>query len=120
MRRAQRLSPNDIHIFFIIGELALSYWMLGRWNDAIDHADQSLVRRPAYWYALVIKINALIGKGDRAAARRAYDELMTLKPDFTPKFIDWTPFIDRTWNQRLADGIAAVTGDAKPVSRRRQ
>lgn len=120
LRRAQRLSPNDIHIFFIIGELALSYWMLGRWDDAIDHADQSLVRRPAYWYALVIKINALIGKGDRAAARRAYDELMTLKPDFTPRFIDWTPFIDRTWNQRLADGIAAVTGDAKPQTRRRQ
>ena len=120
LRRAQRLSPNDIHIFFIIGELALSYWMLGRWDDAIDHADQSLVRRPAYWYALVIKINALIGKGDRAAARRAYDELMTLKPDFTPRFIDWTPFIDRTWNQRLTDGIAAVTSDAKPLSRRRQ
>lgn len=119
LRRALRLSPNDIHTFFIIGELALSCWMLGRWAEAIEHADQSLVRRPAYWYALVIKINALVGSGDLVAARLAYDELMTLKPDFTPSFIDWTPFIDRTWNQRLADGIAAVAGGQGPALRRR-
>lgn len=117
---AQRLSPNDVHSFFFIGELALSYWMLAKWDEAIDHADQSLVRRPAYWYALVIKINALVGRGDLAAARRAYDELKTVTPDFTPQFIDWTPFIDRTWNRRLAEGIAAVTEEPKPVSRRRR
>jgi len=120
LRLAQRLSPNDVHSFFFIGELALSHWMLGQWAEAVDHADQSLIRRPAYWYALVIKINALVGGGDLAAARRAHDELMTVTPDFTPQFIDWTPFIDRTWNQRLADGLAAVTGENKPASRRRR
>ena len=75
--------------------------------------------RPAYWYALVIKINALVGGGDLASGRRAYDELMTVTPDFTPQFIDWTPFIDRTWNRRLAEGLAAVTGENKPARRRR-
>lgn len=116
---AQRLSPNDVHSFFFIGELALSHWMLGKWDEAVDHADQSLVRRPAYWYALVIKINALVGAGDLDAARRAYDELKTVTPDFTPSFIDWTPFIDRSWNRRLADGVAAATGENKPARRRR-
>ena len=122
LRLAQRLSPNDIHSFFFIGELALSHWMLGKWAEAVDHADQSLIRRPAYWYALVIKINALVGGGDLAAARRAYDELMTVTPDFTPQFIDWTPFIDRTWNQRLAEGLAVVTGEnaTKPGPARRR
>ena len=120
LRLAQRLSPNDVHSFFFIGELALSHWMLGKWAEAIDHADQSLVRRPAYWYALVIKINALVGSGDLEAARRAHDELLTVTPDFTPAFIDWTPFIDRAWNRRLAEGVAAVTGENKPASRRRR
>lgn len=122
LRLAQRLSPNDVHSFFFIGELALSHWMLGKWAEAVDHADQSLIRRPAYWYALVIKINALVGGGDLAGARRAYGELMTVTPDFTPQFIDWTPFIDRTWNRRLAEGLAAVTGEnaTKPGPARRR
>ena len=120
LQRAQRLSPNDVHIFFIIGELALSHWMLGKWDAAIDYADQSLIRRPAYWYTIVIKINALVGSGDLAAARRAYDELMTVKPDFTPQFIEWTPFVDRSWNRRLADGLATVVTDQKAASRRRR
>jgi hypothetical protein len=119
LRRAQRLSPNDVHVFFIINELAVSYWMLGQWAESIEQADESLMRRPAYWYALVIKINALVGSGDMTAARRAYDELMTVKPDFTPQFIEWTPFIDRSWNRRLADGLAAVTASQKSASRRR-
>lgn len=128
LRMAQRLSPNDVHSFFFIGELALSHWMLGKWAEAIDHADQALVRRPAYWYALVIKINALVGNGDLAAARRAYEELLTVTPEFTPAFIEWTPFIDRTWNRRLAEGVAVATGEhepepgpvPKPASRRRR
>ena len=120
LRLAQRLSPNDVHSFFFIGELALSHWMLGKWAEAVDHADQSLVRRPAYWYALVIKINALVGAGDLAAARRAHDELLTVTPDFKPAFIEWTPFIDRTWNRRLAEGVAMATGEqSRPASRRR-
>jgi TolB-like protein len=120
LHRAYRLSPNDMHVFFNIGELAMSHWMLGQWAEAIDHADQSLIRRPAYWYAVVIKINALVGKRDLAGARRAYDELMTVKPDFTPQFIEWTPFIDRTWNRRLADGVAVAKGEQKPVLRKRR
>jgi tetratricopeptide (TPR) repeat protein len=120
LRRARRLSPNDFYVFFIIGELALSHWMLGPWAEAIDHADQSLIRRPAYWYALVIKINALVGNGSFKAAREAYDELMTVKPDFTPQFIEWTPFIDRAWNRRLTEGLAAAMGEQKPASRRRR
>src|SRR4029450_1506242 len=91
---AQRLSPNDIHIFFIINELALSHWMLSRHAEAVDYADQSLIRRPAYWYALAVKTNPLIGPGHRMPARRAFDELMAIKPDFTPQFLEWTPFID--------------------------
>ena len=120
LRLAQRLSPNDMHVFFNIGELAVSHWMLGRWAEAVDYADQSLIRRPAYWYVIVVKIAALVAGGDLPAARRAFGELMTMKPEFTPQFIEWTPFIDRSWNQRLADAVAVARGDQKPALRRRR
>lgn len=120
LQTARRLSPNDFYVFFIIGELALSHWMLGKWTEAIHLADEALIRRPAYWYVLVIKINALVGSGNLKAAQEAYEELMTVKPDFTPQFIEWTPFIDRAWNRRLTEGLAAAIGKQKPALRRRR
>lgn len=119
LRMAQRLSPNDIQVFFIIGELAMSYWMLGRWDEAIAEADQSLTRRPAYWYAAVVKINAFVGAGDLGAARRTLDELLAVKPDFRPDYVDWIPFVDAAWNQRLKAGLAKVTSGRDGTLRRR-
>jgi TolB-like protein len=106
LRMAQRLSPNDIHVFFVLGELAMAYGMSGQWAEAIEHADQSLTRRPAYWYAHVVKINALARSGDARAAKRGLDELMTLKPDFSKRFVEWIPFIDQAWNRGLVEGLA--------------
>jgi TolB-like protein len=118
LRMAQRLSPNDIQVFFIIGELAMAYWMLGRHAEAIAEADQSLTRRPAYWYAAAVKINALVDSGDVPAARRALDELLAVKSDFSPTYIDWIPFIDRRWNQRLADGLSKVFDGSVDITAR--
>jgi TolB-like protein len=108
LRMAQRLSPNDNYVFFIIGELAMAYWMLGRWEESIAEANQSLVRRPAYWYVAVIKLNALLGAGDVAGARRALEDLRAAKPDFRPDFIEWTPFMDRSWTRRLREGVEGL------------
>ena len=117
LRMAQRLSPNDIHMFFIVGELAMAYGMSDRWNEAVEHADQSLTRRPAYWYAHVVKINALARSGDVRAAKRGLDELMTLKPDFTNRFVEWIPFIDQIWNKRLVEGLALAAETRTPTTR---
>jgi len=108
LRMAQRLSPNDIQMFFIIGELAMAHWMLGQHAEAIAEADQSLIRRPAYWYAAVVKINALVAAKNLPAARRTLDELLSVKSDFAPSYIEWIPFIDKRWNERLAEGLAKV------------
>lgn len=110
LKMALRLSPNDMHLFFTLGELAISYCMLGRWDEAIDHANQSLVRRPAYWFAHMVKINTLLRKGDIAAAEEAYRTLMTAKPSFALGFIDWVPFVDRSWNDYFLSGTAVAAG----------
>jgi TolB-like protein len=111
LRTALRLSPNDIHIFFILGELAMAYLMLGRWTEAIEYADQSLIRRPAYWYAQMVKINALARGGDPPAAAAAFEELRAVRPNFSRRFLEWIPFVDRAWTEYLVEGIALAAPD---------
>ncbi len=118
LRAALRLSSNDPNIFFALGELALSFDMLGQWDDAIEHADHSLARRPAYWYAHVIKIDAFVRSGRTAAAAAALNELLTVKPNFTTQYLDWTPFVDKTWPARLIESLNSLPADAAGGLRR--
>lgn len=110
LKTAMRLSSNDPNIFYSLGELALAHTMLGQWPEAIEHATLSLARRPAYWYAHVLKINALVRIGQLDAARIACDELLAIKPTFSRRFLDWLPFVDRTWVDHLVEGLKLVPG----------
>lgn len=111
LRTALRLSPLDNEVFHMLGELALAYLMRGEFDEALRHADLSIARRPAYFYAHVLKVNALVLSDRMPAARRAVLELRRAKPNFDPDDIDWVPFRDRSWNERLKHAIAlAETG----------
>lgn len=109
LQLALRLGPNDEHTFLVLGELAIAHCMMGNWEQAIDHADQALLRRRAYWYAHVTKINALVRQGLLAQARNAHRQLVEIKPDFAPEFVDWLPFMDPRWNDFLKVGLAQAT-----------
>ncbi len=102
---AIRLSPNDQHLFHVLGELAMSHLMLDEPAMAIDYADKSVMRRPAYWFAHVTKVNALVQLGDMPNARRAYDELISSNRKFEELYIDWIPFCDPKWNASLKNGL---------------
>jgi TolB-like protein len=108
LRVALRLSANDPNIFYTLGELALAFDMLGQWADAIEHADHALARRPAYWYAHVIKIDALVRSANLVEASAALDELLSVKPGFSARYLDWIPFADRAWISRLVESLKAV------------
>ncbi len=101
---ALRLSPNDLHLFYPLGEMAMALSLLGRWRDVVDYADQALARRPAYWYAHMLKANALARLGDRAAAQ-AYEDLLDAQPDFGRRHVEWLPFIDRVWIDHFIQGL---------------
>ncbi len=111
LKTALRLSSNDLHNFYTLTELALAFGMLGQWSEAIEHADHAIARRHAYWYAHVIKINALARAGELEAARAALDELLMAKPDFSVRFFDWLPFVDRKWPDHFIDGLKMVPTD---------
>jgi TolB-like protein/Flp pilus assembly protein TadD len=102
---AVRLSPNDQHLFHVLGELAISHYMLGNFEKAIDFSDASTLRRPAYWFAHVIKVNAYRRLGQLDVAKDAYATLLDVSSHFDQHFIDWVPFCDRRWNRELKEGL---------------
>lgn len=94
LHQALKLSPHDEQVFYVSAEIAIANLFLGDWQKAIDHAERAIVLRPAYWYAHVIRINALARSGQLAEARAAQAELMSAKPRFTPAYIDWLPYTE--------------------------
>jgi TolB-like protein len=103
--RALRLNMSERHLYYLLAEIAMAKAMSERWSEAVEAADQSIARRPAYWYAHVIKIHALLGQGDQAAAEAAAAALYAVRRDFDPSFVDWVPFVDPRWNARLEESL---------------
>ncbi len=102
---AIRLSPNDQSMFYILSELAMSHLMLGNHSEAVEHAENAIMNRSAYWYGHVIKINALARSGNLADAQSAFADLQQSNAQFEASYIDWLPFIDSKWNAYLKEGL---------------
>lgn len=108
LRTGLRFGPYDTEAFFLLGELAVSNYMLGRYEEAVEYANLALARRPAYLYSNVVKVNALARLGDHDAAVTAKARLFRLKDDFDDGFLDWLPFKDRSWPERLRREFRSV------------
>ncbi|MFT4115589.1 hypothetical protein [Bradyrhizobium sp.] len=108
LQLARRLSPFDVHLFFVLGELAMRSSLLGDYREAITYADLAIVRREQYWYAHMVKIDALLKLGDRHQAAASSEELRRLRPRFSSSYIDWIPFEDRSLNRRFAESLDSV------------
>ncbi|NOJ46067.1 hypothetical protein [Bradyrhizobium archetypum] len=108
LQLARRLSPFDVHLFFVLGELAMRSSLLGDYREAISYADLAIVRREQYWYAHMVKIDALVKLRERQQAVAAFEELRSLKPRFSSTYIDWIPFENRALNRRFAESVDSV------------
>jgi TolB-like protein len=108
---ARRLSPFDVHLFFVLGELAMRSSLLENYREAIAYADLAIVRREQYWYAHMIKIDALVRLGEKQQAKAAFEELKIARPGFTIEYIDWIPFEDRSVNHRFVEAVASTAAD---------
>lgn len=99
-----RLSPSDPFAFHTLGELATAHCMTGKWEEAVDLAEQSLIRRPGYWLAHLVKVNALVRGGSPGAAAAAR-EMMEQCRGFSEDDIDWLPYVDPSWNAYFKEGL---------------
>jgi TolB-like protein len=107
---AVRLSPNDIDLFFFVGELAMACLIAARYDDALEYAEQAISRRSAYWQSHVVKVNALINLDRMEEARKAWLDLKQTKRGFEPAHVDWIPFVDSHQNTKLKTGLNLVAG----------
>ena len=105
LNTALQLSPFDLFSFHAYGELAVSQYMLGNWQDAIDAANASLRVRPGYWYAQVMKIGALARSDNLNFAKAELEALLERRPDFDRVAIDWLMFTDKKWNEYIIEGL---------------
>ncbi len=103
---ALRLSPLDGQTFYVLGEMALSHFMLENYDRALEYTDLSLARRPGYSLAHTIRINSLVRLGRTGEARLAYHDLVAVRPHFTTGELDWLPFSERSWTELLKSGLA--------------
>ncbi len=106
LRTALQLSPTDLMVFTMLSTMATAYWMQQSWAEAVDLAEQSIIRRPGYWYGHVIKITALVDLGDAAGAQRAWRDLKAAKRRFDLDAVDWVPFVEPSWNARIKERLA--------------
>ncbi len=97
-----RVNSNDPLAFHFSGELAMAFYMLGKWDQAIERAARSLQMRPNYWYAKSILIGSLARSGQLGKARALAKDAPA---DISIQQINWLPFIDKTWNGYLLDGL---------------
>jgi TolB-like protein len=116
LQLARRLSPFDVHLFFVFGELAMMSSLLNEYREAIAYADLAIVRREQYWYAHMIKIDALLRLGERQQAGVAFEELRVLKPRFSSTYVDWIPFEDRSINRRFAESVSSISAGHSAVA----
>jgi TolB-like protein len=107
---AIRLSPNDQHLFQVLGEVGICHLMLGNYEQAIEFSDAAIMRRASYRFSHVVKINAFAHAGDRDGARQAYQDLVTANPKFDESQIDWVPFCNSKWNDFLKQGLNLAVG----------
>ncbi|UVO54918.1 hypothetical protein [Sphingomonas sp. SUN039] len=105
LEMALRLSPVDGQTFYVLGEIAVSHFMLGNYDRALDYTDLSLARRPGYALAHTIRVNSLVKLGRVSEARLARSELSAVRPHFTSAELDWLPFADSAWNAMLKSGL---------------
>ncbi len=110
MHRSLALSPADFRLFYKHAELALSHLLLDAPDRALDHATQSITLRRGYWYAHVMRINALVRLGRGIEAAAALADLKDARPGFSPSHIDWIPFVDPALNRMLAEGLTRAKG----------
>lgn len=115
LSRALRLNMSEWHLYYALGEVAMARAMLGELDEAVEAADQAIIRRAGYWYAHVAKVHALVLKGDLGQAGEARRELQRAKPSFDASFIDWVPFIDAGWPAALKASLETAAAQTESI-----
>lgn len=105
LERALFLAPLDAKRFFAQGELGTAYWMLGRYEESLALAQNIQGTHPGYVLAHVLETASYSALGCMDEARAARAQLLDRKPHLYRAMLDWIPFHDGVWIEKLRGGI---------------
>lgn len=91
-------------------ELAMAYFMLGDWKQAIDCADLAIAHHPAQWITHVVRTAALVRKGRYQEAHLGWSAFTDTNHGFARTDIDEIAFADKKWNLALGEAIDEASG----------
>ncbi|MEM6477784.1 MAG: hypothetical protein AAF647_01935 [Pseudomonadota bacterium] len=80
---ANRLSPADPFDYFYHSMTATAYISAGRWDEALDFAERSLLRNDRHTSTLRAKLTSLYMLGRIEEAQDVFDVMLRKDPDFT-------------------------------------
>jgi tetratricopeptide (TPR) repeat protein len=103
---AMRLSPQDPYFGQFLVRRAEAYLFLGRLDEAVESAEQSLREPNVQWsrWAILAASQAHLGRLEEA--RRSIKALQTLRPDVDLAFArDYWPISDTNALQYLMEGL---------------
>jgi adenylate cyclase len=107
LQKGMRLSPHDTGIFFSTYSMALAYFALGRYEEAVDWALRSVQRRPGHSPALRVIAASYAYLGRLDEARVAAQELLRVEPGFS--LVGWEgsrPDIDTGLLKQFLEGLS--------------
>ena len=107
LEEAIRLSPSDQHLFFPLGELAMSKLMVGELEESVEFATQALVYRPNYWYPHLIRLEALQRLARVSDYRYAKKSFERQQVKLGSRYFDWVPFEDKKWIEILKSHVGS-------------
>jgi tetratricopeptide (TPR) repeat protein len=106
LRRAIELDPRDINAYHT---LAITYWCLRRFPEALATADRILAWEPAYEPALFVKAGALWATGDLQAV-----EPLLANPGTSP----YVRGVQALFQRRYAAAIEILSGEVAAKTKR--
>jgi TolB-like protein/cytochrome c-type biogenesis protein CcmH/NrfG len=104
--KAVELSPRDPNLASYGTVLATAHVMLGQPAQALEWARTATRQPSSHFIAFMHLAVALSDLGDKAAALKAKDRVLDLKPDFTPSYVTrcW-PFKRQADTNRLVKSL---------------
>jgi adenylate cyclase len=103
---AMRLSPQDPYFGQFLVRRAEAYLFLGRLEEAVQSAEQSLREPNIQWSRWAILAAAQAHLGRLEEARHSIEALQTLRPDINLAFTrDYWPIADANALEYLMDGL---------------
>ncbi len=109
LEHALFIGPLDAKRFFALGELATAYWMLERYDEALEIALRIQTTHPGYVLAHVLETASHSGAGRLDEARRARAKMLDEKPESYRSMLDWIPFQDPRWVDKLRRAVEFET-----------